>query len=143
VQNALPLEQQALGTGALVFFQNFSSAIFITVANAVFQAVLKSEIRANVPEVPVEAAIAAGGSAEAVRQLAPPGPVLDSILLAYSRGFASVMYMLAAIGIVGVVASLGMGWVDLRKTAKAEMEERTHDAKDETKDEMKEETKVA
>ena len=66
------------------------------------------------------AAIAAGGSAEAVRALAPPGRQLDALLTAYSAGFSHVFYLLVGMCGMAFLTSFAMGWVDLRKKAETE-----------------------
>ncbi|KAI5462858.1 MFS multidrug transporter-like protein, partial [Mariannaea sp. PMI_226] len=116
IQHFLPPAQTAVGTSALVFFQNLSSAVFITIANAIFQSSLISEITKNVPSISPAQAIAAGGSARAVRSLAPPGSIeLQRIFEAYSKSFSHVFYLLVGLSVVAFLAAFGMGWVDLRK----------------------------
>ncbi|CAM1504637.1 Fc.00g022280.m01.CDS01 [Cosmosporella sp. VM-42] len=116
IQNFLPPSQTAVGNSTLVFFQNLFSAIFVTIANTIFQSTLRSEITTYVPSVNPEAAIAAGGSADAVRKLAPPGsPELAAVLEAYLAGFRNVLFMLIGVCIVAFLSAFGMGWVDLRK----------------------------
>ncbi|KAH9995945.1 putative MFS multidrug transporter [Xylariaceae sp. FL0662B] len=116
IQNAVPPSQSALGTAFLVFCQNLSSAVFVVVANTIFTQTLTSEIPRLAPSVDPAAALAAGGSATAVRALAPPGsPELEGLLLAYSNSFDALCYLLIAAACVSFVAAFGMGWVDVRK----------------------------
>lgn len=69
------------------------------------------------PGVDSDAAVAAGGSAEAVRAIAAPGsPQLEGLLKAYSLGVRHVTYLMIAMGVITVLTSFGMGWVDLSKT---------------------------
>jgi hypothetical protein len=111
----------AVGTSFLVFSQNMFAAIFVTIANTVFQESLRSNILSHAPGVSPEAAIAAGGGAEAVRQLAPPGSeLLEGVLLSYSNSVSDVLYLIVALTVIGFLASFGMGWVDLRKTTESE-----------------------
>ncbi|SPO01671.1 related to MFS multidrug transporter [Cephalotrichum gorgonifer] len=93
IQSALPAKEAAIGNSLLVFCQNFFSAVFITIANTIFQETLVSKVR-EVGTIRPEDAIAAGGSAEAVRALAPPGPQRDALLQAYSTAFSHVFYLL-------------------------------------------------
>lgn len=104
----------AVGTSFIVFTQNILGAIFITVGNTIFQESLKSSIRAHAPSISPSEAVEAGGSAEAVRALAPPGPVRDALLQAYSDSFNNVFYLLIGSCCVAFLAAFGMGWVDLR-----------------------------
>lgn len=118
---ALPLSQVATGNAILIFTQNFLGSVFVTIANTIFQESLTNNIMNNVPGVSPEAAIAAGGSASAVRMLAPDGPIRDGILKAYSDAFGNVFYMLVGTCAIAFVCSFGMGWKDLR--VKAEKKE--------------------
>ncbi|KAH7329422.1 major facilitator superfamily-domain-containing protein [Stachybotrys elegans] len=116
MQSTLPLKEASVGTSFLVFCQNFLTAVAVTIANVIFQETLVSSISANAPGVDVDAAVAAGGSAEAVRALVPPGSSsLDAVLHAYTDGFRNVMYFAIGVSIVAFATSFGMGWVDLRK----------------------------
>ncbi|CAH0034689.1 unnamed protein product [Clonostachys rhizophaga] len=116
LQNTLPADEIAVGTSFLIFCQNIISSIFVTIANTVFQESLRSRITNNAPGVSPEQAILAGGSADAVRRLAPAGSeLLEKVLMAYSEGFGDVFYFYTAVGVVSFFASFGMGWVDLRK----------------------------
>lgn len=100
----------------LVFSQSLFGAILITVANTVFQESLKTKIKNETPSIDPIAAIAAGGSAEAVRALAPAGgDLLRAVLNVYSKSVGNVYYLLIGACVVSLVASFGMGWVDVRK----------------------------
>lgn len=68
-----------------------------------------------------QAAVDAGSSASAVRALVPPGE-LDGVLRAYSEGLRDVFYFLVGIACLATLASLGMGWKDIRnKRSKTDM----------------------
>jgi hypothetical protein len=108
----------------LIFIQNFFAAVLIVVGNTLFQEALVDEIRENVPSVNPENAIAAGGSAEAVRALVPPDE-LPAVLDAYSVAFSNAVYLMVAAAVCAFVTSFGMGWVDLRK-ASAEKSDTTN-----------------
>lgn len=100
----------------LIFAQNFSGAVFLVIATTIFSQSLSTDIPILAPSVSPEDASAAGGSASAVRALLPPGsPELPGLLLAYSNGIDKVFYLTAACGVVGFIASWGMGWKDTRK----------------------------
>ncbi|VUC33681.1 unnamed protein product [Clonostachys rosea] len=123
LQNQLPADEIAVGTSFLIFCQNIISSIFVTVANTIFQESLRSRITDNAPGVSPEQAIQAGGSADAVRKLAPAGSeLLEKVLLAYSEGFGDVFYFYTAVGVVSFFASFGMGWVDLRENTEKKTE---------------------
>ncbi|KAI8961510.1 putative MFS multidrug transporter [Daldinia sp. FL1419] len=121
LQNNLPPAQSALGVAFLIFCQNFSAAVFSVVANTIFQQTLQKQIMILVPSIDPALAMAAGGSAEAVRALAPPdSPELRGILLAFSKAFDTIAYLLIACAALSFVASWWMGWVDVRKKKEPE-----------------------
>lgn len=116
IQNNLPPTEIAIGSSILIFIQNFLAAVFIVVGNTLFQEALVGSIRDNVPSVDPVSAIAAGGSAEAVRALAPPEE-LPAVLDAYSTAVSHAVYLMVATSVCAFVTCWGMGWVDLRKKA--------------------------
>ncbi|KAI0905323.1 MFS general substrate transporter [Ustulina deusta] len=123
VQNSLPPKQIAVGTAFLVFCSTFTASAFIVVANTIFTQSLVSEIQRLVPSVDPAAALAAGGSAQAVRGLVSVGsPELKALLKAYANAFDSVCYFMLSLAAISAIASLGMGWVDIRKKEPQENE---------------------
>ncbi|KAI0525521.1 major facilitator superfamily domain-containing protein [Xylaria bambusicola] len=117
IQNALPAKQSQLGISFLVFAQTFSAAVLVVVGNTVFTQTLISETLRLVPSISPAEVLQAGGSAEAIRKLALPGtPELAALLQAFSNSFDTVCYLMVALAGISILASFGMGWVDVRKT---------------------------
>ncbi|KAI0811599.1 major facilitator superfamily transporter [Xylaria sp. FL0064] len=118
VQNAVTPAQSPVAITFLVFVQNLLAAIFTIVGNAIFTQTLIRQVSIPAPSVSPEAALAAGGGAEAVRALLPLGsPELGGLLLAYSKSVNAVFYLLVAVAVVCFTPAWGMGWVDIRKKA--------------------------
>ncbi|KAK2766380.1 MFS multidrug transporter [Colletotrichum kahawae] len=118
VQNAVTPAQSPSAIAFLLFVENLASAIFTVVGNVIFTQTLTRQVSILAPSVSPEAALAVGGSAEAVRGLLPPGsPELHELLLAFSDSINAVFYLLVALGAVSFAASWGMGWVNVRKKA--------------------------
>lgn len=100
----------------MISCQNFAGAIFVVVGEVIFRQRLVKEINAHAPSVSIEAALAAGASSSAVRALVPAGsPDLAGVLLAFSSSLNKVFYLLMTCCLAGLVAALGMGWVDTRQ----------------------------
>ncbi|CAI6094319.1 unnamed protein product [Clonostachys chloroleuca] len=120
VQLTLPANEIALGMSFLVFSQNILGAIVVTLGNTIFQETLKSKIVQYAPEVSPEAAVAAGGSADAVRQLAAQDDdaLLGNVLRAFSDSFDNIMYLFVAMSVVSFFLCFGMGWIDLQAHGK-------------------------
>lgn len=122
MQNAVTPAESPTVIAFMIFVENLVSAIFTIVGNSIFTQTLTRQVFVLAPSVNPEAALAAGGSAEAVRALLPPGsPELYGLLFAYSNSVNAVFYLLAALAVVAFIASWGMGWVDIRKKAPAEV----------------------
>lgn len=68
------------------------------------------------PSVSPRIVLDTGSSASAVRALVPLEE-LDGLLRAYSESLRNVFYFLSAIACIAVIASLGMGWKDIRKNS--------------------------
>ena len=106
----------------LVFAQNLLAAVASVVGNAIFTQTLARQVSTLAPSVWPSAALAAGGSAEAVRALLPRGsPELAGLLLAYSKSVNAVFYMLTGVAVVCFAAAWGMGWVDVQKKASEDL----------------------
>ncbi|KAI0454546.1 major facilitator superfamily domain-containing protein [Xylaria acuta] len=116
IQNALPAQQSQLGVSFLVFCQTFSAAVFVVVGNTIFTQQLINETRRLVPSVNPADVLRAGGSAEAIRSLVPPGsPELAALIRVFSIAFDTVCYLMIALAGISVIASFGMGWIDTRQ----------------------------
>ncbi|KAI1746306.1 MFS general substrate transporter [Xylaria scruposa] len=116
IQNALPAKQSQLGVSFLVFCQTFSAAVFVVVGNTIFTQSLINETIKQVPSISPADVLRAGGSADAIRSLVPPGsPELAALLRVFSTAFDTVCYLMIALAGISVLASFGMGWVDTRK----------------------------
>ncbi|KAF2177954.1 efflux pump protein [Zopfia rhizophila CBS 207.26] len=116
IQNVLPVQKIPVGIAFMIFCQNFAGAIFVVVGEVIFTQQLVEEIKVHAPSVSIKAALAAGASSSAVRALVPAGsPELAGVLLALSNSLNKVFYLLMACCLAGLVATLGMGWVDTRQ----------------------------
>jgi hypothetical protein len=112
----LPPSQTPVAIAILTFIMNLGSSTFVVIATTVFTQTLSSSIPKYAPSVSPQAALDAGGGAAAVRALVPPGSAeLGGVLRSYELSLRNVFFLLAAISVVGVGLSFGMGWTDLRK----------------------------
>lgn len=116
-QAVLPLRLIPVSIAFLIFAQNISGAIFLVVANTVFTQSLITKLGEYAPSVPPQAALAAGSSAGAVRELvAPDRPwEVDGVLTAYSESLRNIWLMLVGFASLACVCGFFMGWVDVRK----------------------------
>lgn len=114
MQTKLEPKLAAIGNSFLGFSQNIIGSISVTIANTIFQEVLRSGIHDRLPDVDEEMAIAAGGKPDAVRQLVPPGPQQDALLEVYSDSVSAVFYFMVGTTLLSFLAAFGMGWVSLK-----------------------------
>ncbi|KAH9899104.1 major facilitator superfamily domain-containing protein [Xylariomycetidae sp. FL2044] len=116
VQNAVDPSVIPVAIALLITFQTLGSAVTVVIADVAFNEELVRQLGFRAPSVSPDAALAAGGGAEAVRSLVPPGsPELDGVLLSYSNAFNVIFYVIVGFMGLSFLASFGMGWVDTRK----------------------------
>ncbi|CAI7632202.1 unnamed protein product [Penicillium palitans] len=120
VQNNTPKEKISIVTSLVVFSQNFGGAIFLSLAQVIFSASLKSELKTLSPQTSSETIIAAGaaGVRDVVSAKALPG-----VLLAYNQAIVHVMYLAVAAAGGTFLFAFGMGWTSIRKTKDTGTEE--------------------
>ncbi|KAJ5949625.1 hypothetical protein N7454_001209 [Penicillium verhagenii] len=112
VQNALHPSQISVGMAILMFTQTLSGAVFLTIADVIFDAGLRSLLTKDAPHADAAAVLAAG--ATGFRSVIPSEDI-PGILAAYAKSVDYVFYMTAALGAVMTLAAFGIGWKDVRK----------------------------
>ncbi|KAK4166379.1 putative HC-toxin efflux carrier [Cladorrhinum sp. PSN259] len=136
VQNTMPLEWIPVATACIQFFQSIGGAIFIAVAQAVFQNGLIDGVEKNTP-LPPDLFINIGASQ--VRQVLedPKSPTyapqfVEPVLAAYLQGLRNTYYISAACASAAFVVALGLSWKKIQKQnapAAADDAEKNGDAK--------------
>jgi hypothetical protein len=111
IQNALRPDQIPVSLAFLLFVQSFAGAISIVIATTIFTQSLVSGLSKYAPSVTPEMALAAGGGAQAVRELVADGSAeLGGVLKAYSNSVDHVFYLLTGFAVLTFGFSWGMGW---------------------------------
>jgi hypothetical protein len=98
----------------VVFTQNFGGAVFLSLAQVIFDSQLKHQLAIYAPDVDAVAIVAAGTSAADVRGAVSPS-LLPGVLMAYSKSFDHVMYLAVGAACGAFLSAAGMGWVRLKK----------------------------
>jgi hypothetical protein len=119
VQTNVRKEELAVATALVVFSQNLSGAVFLSLAEVIFSSQLRHELAIHAPGVDVAAIIAAGDSASGVRHAAPASE-LPGVLLAYSKSINHVMYLATGSAVAAVLFATGMGWMRVKKEEEEE-----------------------
>ena len=116
VQNVLPLEWIPVGSACVQFFQSLGGAIFIAVAQAVFQNGLAQGIRENAPGIPPEIFINSGASqVRQILQSLDAEQYLDVVLEAYLRGLRYSYYITVGCAAGAFLSAAGLSWKKIEK----------------------------
>ncbi|RYP44830.1 hypothetical protein DL768_008750 [Monosporascus sp. mg162] len=110
VQNGVRKEEVSVATALVVFSQNLSGAIFLSLAQVIFSNQLRHFLSIHAPSADAGTLIAAGASAADVRG-AVPVELLPAVRLAYSETFNHVMYLATGAACGAFLFATGMGWV--------------------------------
>lgn len=102
-----------IATATLVFCQTFGGAMFISIANSIFNNTLKRELLDRV-HGNVSAQTIMGVGATGIRSIVPADD-LPGVLWAYAKAFDAVFYLVTAGSVCMFIVSWGMGWKDIRK----------------------------
>jgi hypothetical protein len=121
VQNNTPKEKISIVTSLIVFGQNFGGAIFLSLAEVIFNASLKSELKTLSPQTSSETITAAG--AAGLRNVVS-AKALPSVLLAYNQAIVHVMYLAVAGAGGSFLFAFGMGWTSIKKKKDTGTEEK-------------------
>ncbi|RYP01983.1 hypothetical protein DL765_010800 [Monosporascus sp. GIB2] len=117
VQNGVRKEEVSVATALVVFPQNLSGAIFLSLAQVIFSNQLRHFMSIHAQSADADALIAAGASAADVRG-AVPVELLPAVRLAYSETFNHVMYLATGAACGAFLFATGMGWVRINPEGK-------------------------
>lgn len=112
IQANTAAEITSIATAVLVFSQTFGGAVFIAIANVVFNDKLKNELESRLPGVDAQTIIDAG--ATAVRKVVSVEDLPEAVA-AYAKGVDVVFSVAMGATCAMFVTAWGMGWTDLRK----------------------------
>lgn len=118
VQNVLPQVLIPQGTACVQFFQTLGGALFIAVSQTVFQNGLIEGISRDAPQINPLVFINSGASQ--IRQILEAmgqANAVDAVLGAYTMGLRNTYYISTAAGAATFVASLGLRWKKIDKSA--------------------------
>lgn len=121
IQANTPPPLVAIATATMVFCQTFSGAMFIAVANTLFNSTLKKELTKRIPSMDADEIIRAG--ATGVRTVVRP-ELLPAAEMSYAKGFQSVFYLVIGLAVCMFFVAWGIGWKDIRKKKRDQKERR-------------------
>ncbi|KAL4814990.1 major facilitator superfamily domain-containing protein [Aspergillus spinulosporus] len=122
-QCALPIEDIAIGTAIVMFLENLSAAVFVSVGQNVFSNQLKTNVQIYAPSV--DAARLIDGGATEVRNLVTDETVYQAVLRAYNKALTQTFYVGVGLSCIGIVGVVFLQWINVKKGAKKETESQT------------------
>ena len=131
VQTVLPQDQVPVGTAVLQFFQTFGGAIFVSVAQTLFQNGLLESLSED--NIGLDGHIFINSGASEVRGiLAQMGrsDALDAVLRAYMKGLTHTFYITVSCACLAFVSLLGLEWRSVKKGPNAAPKEENTKAAD-------------
>ncbi|KAL3452315.1 major facilitator superfamily domain-containing protein [Aspergillus insuetus] len=110
-QCTLPIEDVAIGTAIVMFLENLSAAVFVSVGQNVFGNQLTTNVRIYAPEVDTTKLIE-GGATEIQQNV--PQVFYDAVLFAYNKALTQTFYVGVALSCVGILGVVVMEWVNVK-----------------------------
>ncbi|KAK4149073.1 major facilitator superfamily domain-containing protein [Chaetomidium leptoderma] len=124
VQNSVPHEWIPQATACVQFFQSLGGAIFIAVAQAVFQNGLIEGIERGAPDLPPQAFINSGASQiPQVLEQMHATQYLPVVLSAYLDGLRNSYFITVGCAAAAFVAACGLSWKKIQKQKAAPVAE--------------------
>ncbi|KAB8209101.1 major facilitator superfamily domain-containing protein [Aspergillus parasiticus] len=111
-QCVLALEDIPIGTAVVIFTENLSAAVFVSVAQNVFSNQLRTNLATYVPEA--DASTILSGGATDIKNLVPQ-ELYQAVLFAYNKALDQTFYVGVALSCCAVLGVLGMQWVSVKK----------------------------
>jgi MFS family permease len=116
VQTVLPLKDVPVATACVSFFQTLGGALFISVAQTLFQNGVLSGIEKNAPSLPAQAFLHSG--ATQIRGLLASlhqEDKLEAVLQAYVDGLTHCYWITCACAIASFCVACGLEWRSVKK----------------------------
>jgi len=150
VQTVLPHEEIPVATACVQFFQSLGGAVFIAVAQSVFQTGLIEGVARDAPQLDARIFINSGANqVRAILAAMHQEAATEAVLTAYLTGLRNTYFISVACAGAAFVVALGLSWRSIKKK-KAPGEEKRDgsakdnaDAEDGVADEAKKEEKTA
>lgn len=110
----------AMATSILTFTQTLSSAIFLPVAQSVFQNQLSVNLVASLPEIDIALIISSGATGFRDHLTASQLPL---VLYAYNKALCQTFYVGVATAGISILGPICMDWLSLKPGTKSKMED--------------------
>jgi hypothetical protein len=111
VQAVLPLHQVPTGTALVMFMQTFGGALFVSVAQNVFNNRLISELPTYAPGVDPEIVVHAGATSLATQI---PPRFLEGVQFAYNIALTDTWYIAVAMASLSIIGAIFVEWKSVK-----------------------------
>ncbi|KAK5195755.1 hypothetical protein LTR99_002280 [Exophiala xenobiotica] len=111
VQAVLPLHQVPTGTALVMFMQTFGGALFVSVAQNVFNNRLISELPTYAPGVDPEIVVHAGATSLATQI---PPRFLEGVQFAYNIALTDTWYISVAMASLSIIGAIFVEWKSVK-----------------------------
>ncbi|KAJ5501870.1 Major facilitator superfamily domain general substrate transporter, partial [Penicillium fimorum] len=115
LQTVLPLRDIPIGIAIVTFAQSLSGAMFISIAQTVFENRLVASIMANAPNISPSALINAGAANLSQRV---PKDILPSVLRAYNTAVVQTFYVSVAGALLSFIGAGLVQWKSMKRRQK-------------------------
>ena len=112
IQTVLPEADVPVGTSLITMTQALFGAVFVAVAQNVFDNVLRTNIHAVIPDFNVQGLLN-GGATTIIVGL--PASIQPQFLAAYNKSITETFYVAVALGALSMVGALGTEWRSVKK----------------------------
>ena len=121
VQTVLPEKDVPVGVTLITLIQSLFGAIFVSVAQNVFQNELRIDTDAVLPGFDTSLLITAG--ATKISSVVKPQDLL-LVISAYSKALTQTFYITIAVASLSIIGALGTEWISVKKEKKTENEDK-------------------
>lgn len=111
-QTALKAEDVPSGTALVMFAQTLGGAIFVSVAQNVFQNQLFHNIEKYAPGADAAKLVSAG--ATMLRSVVQSGPILHQVLVAYNQAITQTFYVAVGMGALSLIGPIFIEWLSVK-----------------------------
>jgi hypothetical protein len=111
IQTALPVTDVAIGTGIIMFSENFLAAVFVSISQNVFTNQLVKHIAGSGAEIDVETILDTG--ATQLRNLVPE-QFYNAVLIAYNNALMDTFYVFVALSCCGILGAVWLEWLSVK-----------------------------
>ncbi|CCX32412.1 Similar to Putative HC-toxin efflux carrier TOXA; acc. no. Q00357 [Pyronema omphalodes CBS 100304] len=119
VQNALNSEEEAIGTGLVIFSQFFGATVLVSLGQTTFVNLLYKFVYQYAPDVDPQMLIKAGLK---VHGLIPTAQ-LANVLFAYNKAVTGTFYVAVGTSVFAIIPALGIEWKRVPSKKKLSQEE--------------------